>query len=223
MPGGTPYGAAAIGFREPAPAHKARDRVRQPNQRRDCRQLHDHSAKRNILDVRPRATWRDALWLTPPSPTRRLTLVTGAGGAISFLALGGVFTGAMTANLALLGLAVGSRDLTLAGHALVAFGGYICGALAGTRSPSEREAHWEAGFKPPWPSSCWSSVASWSAGWPPPECPDRERGSDCWHLRPLPWAVRAGWYVSREAPTSMTYLTGTLTGLLGELVTTRRL
>nr|WP_282189879.1 DUF1275 family protein [Streptomyces sp. RPA4-2] len=43
-------------------------------------------------------------------------MVTGAGDAISFLALGGVFTSVMTANLALLGLAVGSRDLILRGH-----------------------------------------------------------------------------------------------------------
>ncbi|MEV5787146.1 DUF1275 family protein [Streptomyces sp. NPDC052287] len=42
--------------------------------------------------------------------------MTGAGDAISFLALGGVFTSVMTANLALLGLAVGSRDLILRGH-----------------------------------------------------------------------------------------------------------
>lgn len=55
-PGGKSCGAATIGFREPAPAHKARDRVRRPNQRRDCRQSHKCFVKGNLLDVRARAT-----------------------------------------------------------------------------------------------------------------------------------------------------------------------
>lgn len=74
----------------------------------------------------------------PESPRSRavfllLTLVTGALNAISFLALGGVFVSVMTANLALVGIAVGGSDVELAGNSAVALAGYIAGVLLGAR------------------------------------------------------------------------------------------
>lgn len=74
----------------------------------------------------------------PESPRSRalflmLTLVTGALNAISFLALGGVFVSVMTANLALVGIAIGRSDPDLAGNSLVALAGYVSGVLAGAR------------------------------------------------------------------------------------------
>ncbi|MGW7356242.1 YoaK family protein [Streptomyces sp. NPDC054802] len=62
-----------------------------------------------------------------------LTLVSGALNAISFMALGGVFVSVMTANLALVGIAVGRFDLPLAGHSVVALVGYVAGVLLGAR------------------------------------------------------------------------------------------
>ncbi|MER6617704.1 YoaK family protein [Streptomyces xantholiticus] len=62
-----------------------------------------------------------------------LTLVSGALNAISFMALGGVFVSVMTANLALVGIAVGGFDLRLAGNSVVALVGYVAGVLLGAR------------------------------------------------------------------------------------------
>ncbi|MFG2754983.1 YoaK family protein [Streptomyces wuyuanensis] len=62
-----------------------------------------------------------------------LTLATGALNAISFLALGGVFVSVMTANLALVGIAIGGSDPDLAGNSLVALAGYIAGVVVGAR------------------------------------------------------------------------------------------
>ncbi|WP_349345315.1 DUF1275 family protein [Streptomyces rapamycinicus] len=62
-----------------------------------------------------------------------LTVATGAMDAMSFLALGGVFTSVMTANLSLLGMSTASLDATLARDSAVAMGGYIVGALVSGR------------------------------------------------------------------------------------------
>ncbi|WP_393072411.1 YoaK family protein [Streptomyces sp. LN704] len=61
-----------------------------------------------------------------------LTLASGAVNAISFLALGGVFTSVMTANSALLGLALGNGHLSLANLAALAIAAYLVGAAAGS-------------------------------------------------------------------------------------------
>ncbi|AUA09365.1 MULTISPECIES: YoaK family protein [Streptomyces] len=62
-----------------------------------------------------------------------LTLVTGSMDAISFLALGGVFTSVMTANLSLLGMSTASLDPELARGTVIAIAGYIVGALLSGR------------------------------------------------------------------------------------------
>lgn len=62
-----------------------------------------------------------------------LTLVSGALNAIGFMALGGVFVSVMTANLALVGIAVGGSDPALAGNSVVALAGYVAGVLIGAR------------------------------------------------------------------------------------------
>jgi uncharacterized membrane protein YoaK (UPF0700 family) len=60
-----------------------------------------------------------------------LALATGSLDVIGFTRLGGVFTSVITGNVALLGLAAGRRDATLAIHTGVAFLGYILGAALG--------------------------------------------------------------------------------------------
>ncbi|QKV90940.1 DUF1275 domain-containing protein [Streptomyces sp. NA02950] len=75
-----------------------------------------------------------------------LTVATGAMDAISFLALGGVFTSVMTANLSLLGLSTGAHDPHLARDAAVALCGYVTGALMSGRivrgRRTARRARW---------------------------------------------------------------------------------
>jgi uncharacterized membrane protein YoaK (UPF0700 family) len=62
-----------------------------------------------------------------------LALVTGATDAIGFTRLGGVFTSVMTGNMVLLGVSAGEHDASLALHAGVAFAGYALGTLLGAR------------------------------------------------------------------------------------------
>lgn len=73
-----------------------------------------------------------------------LAMTSGATDAISFLALGGVFSSVMTANMVLLGLSAGKQNGPLALHAGAALTGYIVGAMAASRSrvtaPSGRPA-----------------------------------------------------------------------------------
>jgi uncharacterized membrane protein YoaK (UPF0700 family) len=57
-----------------------------------------------------------------------LSFAAGAMDAIAFLALGGVFTSAMSGNTIVLGTALGQGQLATASRTLVAFAGYVCGA-----------------------------------------------------------------------------------------------
>ncbi|WP_405592165.1 DUF1275 family protein [Streptomyces sp. NBC_01190] len=62
-----------------------------------------------------------------------LTLATGAVNAIAFLALGGVFSSVMTANLGLIGLSAASRDAMLAMQSALALAGFAVGVPIGSR------------------------------------------------------------------------------------------
>ncbi|MEU3187890.1 YoaK family protein [Streptomyces sp. NPDC006923] len=163
-----------------------------------------------------------------PSPTVvALTLVTGAVDAISFMALGGVFTSVMTANLALLGLAVGSDNLTLAWHVVVALAGYACGILAGAwcgiRPARERPFRWD-GARTALAGEL-LLVCGFLAGWlAVGGTPDTAAQLGLLATASLAMGCQSGLIRVAGAPdVSTTYLTGTLTGILAELVTTRRL
>ena len=60
-----------------------------------------------------------------------LTLVTGVTDAIGFLGLGSVFTSVMTGNMVLLGMAAARGNGTTAIHTGVAFLGYVLGGILG--------------------------------------------------------------------------------------------
>ena len=62
-----------------------------------------------------------------------LAAASGATDAISFLRLGSVFTSVMTGNLVLLGLSVARRDGAQAAHALVAISAFAAGVAAASR------------------------------------------------------------------------------------------
>jgi uncharacterized membrane protein YoaK (UPF0700 family) len=71
--------------------------------------------------------------LQAASPRRRgaalalLSFAAGAMDALAFVALGDVFTSAMSGNTILLGLALGQGQLAAASRSLAAFAGYVCG------------------------------------------------------------------------------------------------
>jgi uncharacterized membrane protein YoaK (UPF0700 family) len=78
---------------------------------------------------------------SPPSTVRLLrrrralvvvlTFVTGSADAMGFLALGGAFSSVMTGNMVLLGLSVGRTDGELALTSAAAIGSFIVGVLVG--------------------------------------------------------------------------------------------
>src|SRR4051812_41106296 len=63
-----------------------------------------------------------------------LSFAAGSMDAIAFLALGDVFTSAMSGNTILFGLALGQGRLSAASHSLAAFAGYVIG-VAGAALP----------------------------------------------------------------------------------------
>ena len=83
-----------------------------------------------------------------------LAAASGATDAIGYLALGKVFTSAMTGNLALLGIALAHRDGERIGRVLVSLVCYMVGAgigarIAGTAEPGD----------PVWPSAVTRALA----------------------------------------------------------------
>ncbi|WP_327238268.1 DUF1275 domain-containing protein [Streptomyces sp. NBC_01317] len=160
---------------------------------------------------------------TPSATVVTLTLVTGAVDALSFMALGDVFTSVMTANLALLGLSVGSDDFTLTGHVAVALAGFVCGVLLGSRiaaSGDPGKAPHRAALVVETLLLCgflagWIAVGGRPAG-----------GAEMGLLATAAVAMgcQSGMIRVIGTPTmSTTYLTGTLTGILAELATKGRL
>ena len=99
---------------------------------------------------------RDKLAVDPceahalPVPVRNgaamfLAAASGATDAIGYLALGNVFTSAMTGNLALLGIALAHRDGERIGRVLVSLVCYMVGAAIGARvarSPQPGDPVW---------------------------------------------------------------------------------
>src|ERR1700751_4595499 len=83
-----------------------------------------------------------------------LAAASGATDAIGYLALGNVFTSAMTGNLALLGIALAHRDGERVGRVLVSLVCYIAGAAIGARIARTPEPG-----DPVWPSAISRALA----------------------------------------------------------------
>jgi uncharacterized membrane protein YoaK (UPF0700 family) len=74
-----------------------------------------------------------------------LTFVTGSADAMGFLALGGAFSSVMTGNMVLVGLSVGRADGELALTSAAAIGSFIVGVLVGAHLagvPEKGDAVW---------------------------------------------------------------------------------
>ncbi|HUC57156.1 MAG TPA: YoaK family protein [Streptosporangiaceae bacterium] len=154
-------------------------------------------------------------------PVVLLAMTAGAVDAVSFLGLGGVFSSVMTANLVLLGLSAAEHSGELAVHAASSFAGYLAGALAASRlagkeGPPKRTTMALAGE--------FVVLAGFTVGW------ETSGG------HPHGWAqllllataalamgAQSATVIAFKLPgVSTTYMTGMLTGVLGDLATPAR-
>jgi uncharacterized membrane protein YoaK (UPF0700 family) len=159
-----------------------------------------------------------------------LTVTSGAVDAISFLGLGGVFTAVMTGNLVLLGLAVGSGALAAAARSAgavpaYAAGVFLAGLITGPGGGGSR-APWA-----PWPARVTVALGvelcveiGWLVGWVATD--GRPEGGAALVLiavSAVAMGIQAGAVRTLSLPAlSTTYLTGTLTWLIGRLATGTR-
>jgi uncharacterized membrane protein YoaK (UPF0700 family) len=150
-----------------------------------------------------------------------LTVTSGAANAVSFLALGKVFTSVITGNLVLLGLVTATHSASEAIHASTALGGYVAGVLAGAPLAA-RHSH-RAGT---WPAAVTTTLAAelcvmaaFCLGW---ELSDgRPRGGAQLTLLVLLSAALGiqSAAVRRLGQMSSTYLTSTLLAVLAGVAT----
>jgi uncharacterized membrane protein YoaK (UPF0700 family) len=153
-----------------------------------------------------------------------LTITAGAVNAVSFLALGKVFSSVITGNLVLIGVAATTHSSAQAIHASLALGGYAAGVLMGAPLAARR-SH-EVGT---WPASVTATVgaelvvlAGFCIGW---ELSDGSPHDDGQLALLIVAAAAMGMQsaaVRRLGQMSSTYLTSTLTGVLASLVTGTR-
>ena len=152
-----------------------------------------------------------------------LALTTGAMDAATYLRLGKVFSSVITGNLALLGVAAGQQNLSLAENGGLALAGYGLGVLIGGAIAGIPE-----GRQPVWPRQVTMTLAAellvlaaFSGGWLASDGHPAGGGR-------LALLVVAGGAmgmqstaVRRLGQMSTTYLTSTLTGLLQALAIRR--
>jgi len=154
-----------------------------------------------------------------------LAFASGSTDLASFTRLGGVFASVMTGNLVLLGLGIARASGALVAHTAVALAGYIAGAALGTavsaRSGSGEEL-WSAAVTATLVIEV-AVFAIFTVGW------ELASGhpTGAWQLCLLAAAALAMGLQSaavRGVRTSLatTYLTGTLTGAVAEIVTAGR-
>lgn len=152
-----------------------------------------------------------------------LTVVTGSMDALTFTRLGEVFSSVMTGNVVLLGVSAGREDGTLAGHVAVAVCSFVVGVIVGSRvagAPSDD--------RPVWPARVTAALAvelvvlaGLFAGWA--VTGGRPSG---WVQGVLLGAAAVAMGIQTGAVRgiglsglSTTYMTGTLSGVLADIVT----
>ena len=150
-----------------------------------------------------------------------LTLTTGAVDASSILRVGHVFSSVITGNLVLLGVAAATLRGPQAVHSAVAVAGYMLGVLIGAPIASR-----QASGGGTWPPSVTVTLVAefcvltgFSVGW---ELTGGHPGSTAQFLLAALTAMAMGIQsaaVQRLGGMSTTYLTGTLTQVITDLVT----
>jgi uncharacterized membrane protein YoaK (UPF0700 family) len=167
-----------------------------------------------VPDVRGRHGIRD-------SRVVLLTVTAGAVNAVSFLALGKVFSSVITGNLVLLGVAATTSASSVAIHSGVALAGYSAGVLAGAPLAARGGDH-----PGTWPPSVTTALAAelcvmagFCVGWELSGGHPRG-GAQMALLVVLATAMgMQSAAVRRLGQMSSTYLTSTLTAVLAALVT----
>jgi uncharacterized membrane protein YoaK (UPF0700 family) len=164
-----------------------------------------------------------------------LTFGSGAMDVASFTKLGGVFTSVMTGNIVLCGLAIARGSVSLIAHTVTAFAGYVAGVAAGTRiawwhtartgapAPHKGVEAWAPHVRAVFVAEL-VPMAGFLAGW---EAAGASPSGGAEYL--LLAAAAAAMGMQSAAVTQMglsdvstTYLTGTLTRLVGSLASPRR-
>lgn len=164
-----------------------------------------------------------------------LTFGSGAMDVASFTKLGGVFTSVMTGNIVLCGLAIARGSVSLIAHTVTAFAGYVVGVAGGTRiawwhtartgAPAPRKGveAWAPHVRAVFVAEL-VLMAGFLAGW---EATGASPSGGAEYL--LLAAAAAAMGMQASAVTQMgltdvstTYLTGTLTRLVGSLASPRR-
>jgi uncharacterized membrane protein YoaK (UPF0700 family) len=150
-----------------------------------------------------------------------LTLASGSVDAVGFLRLGGVFTSVMTANMVLLGISAATHDAALALHNGTAFGGYVIGVVGGSRIAGRASES-----QPVWPRRISVAIGVelvaliiFSVLWEVSGAhPSASATYPLLAINALALGIQSA-VVLRfgESGLSTTYLTGTLTQLLGNL------
>ncbi|MGH3026684.1 MAG: YoaK family protein [Gaiellaceae bacterium] len=154
-----------------------------------------------------------------------LTLVAGAVDVTSFIALGKVFASVMTGNMVLLGLAAGTTDAALAIAAGCAFAGYALGALVGANIAKRAKVRRDSSARPlEWALAAeFVALAAFTAGWEMSAGhPDVAAQRPLLVLAAIAMGIQSATVKELGAPgLSTTYMTGTLTGVLAGLASSR--
>jgi uncharacterized membrane protein YoaK (UPF0700 family) len=150
-----------------------------------------------------------------------LTITAGAVNAVSFIALGKVFSSVITGNLVLLGVAATTHSSVEAIHAGVALAGYAAGALIGAPLAARQSRH--AGM---WPASVTATLATelivlagFCIGWELSDGHPHDAGQLALLIVAAAAMGMQSAAVHRLGQMSSTYLTSTLLGVLAGLAT----
>jgi uncharacterized membrane protein YoaK (UPF0700 family) len=153
-----------------------------------------------------------------------LTITSGAVNAISFLALGKVFSSVVTGNLVLLGIAATTHSSTEALHAGLGIAGYAAGVLVAAPLAARRSE--QAGA---WPASVTTTLgvelivlAGFSIGWELSDGSPHDGGQLTLLIVAAAAMGMQSAAVRRLGQMSSTYLTSTLLGVLAGLTTRTR-
>jgi uncharacterized membrane protein YoaK (UPF0700 family) len=151
-----------------------------------------------------------------------LTFASGAVDAISFLALGRVFTALMSGNIVLLGVAVGRAEGQEALRSAASLVAFVIGVFAASRLARRggRRSWWPAGVSVALGCEALAQ-AGVLAGWLAASArPDRELEVLLVGMSALAMGLQSGAVATLRVPgVTTTYVTGTLTGLIGQLAT----
>lgn len=159
------------------------------------------------------------------SAAMALAASSGATDAIGYLALGHVFTSAMTGNLVLLGISLGHRNGLRAGRVLVSLACFMVGAACGSRIAGTPEPD-----DPVWPRAVTAAlaieapifIAYAACWWAVGARPDFAAKVVLLGLGALVLGIQSSAMQRFGAGLNTTFLSGSLTQLVGQLATGRR-